>query len=456
MSERNLAPQRARDWRFDLVRVVACVLVIVAHTTGQFQSEAQPTFEGIVAVVAHCLAHASVPLFFMTAGYFALRNLRSSTEIGRFWRKRLRRIWIPTLFWSLVYLTLYFAMKSADGGWRAIDWSKLFRNWFWNGKPGAGYHLWFLYALIVLELIAPWHAIWRRRRRRAADLTLLFIYIAIAVYTFKSGGDRSAIFIGALAVGYLPWYCVGAYSGVLLASERVEELARGQSALANLFHENKFKAQERVVEADLSARILPTQSKRPFPTVGNALLLTTIILAGIGYCFAFGGGREIVYMVILAATFAPFLLRIALSGALTSIRANDPRRELAATAIFAAILGLAAMTATSYFVGYDYARSDFLPPCVLLALGLWFYALTRPEKIAPKLGAILEKLAALTYGIYVAHIAVLAVLTRATSRAFPDASPNVWGAFALSALTFVVSACVAALVKRIPFLRKMI
>ena len=358
-SESVVPPRRPHDWRFDLIRVFAAFGVVVAHTTGFFQIAPEPTALGALAVFAHDLGHSTVPLFFLTAGYFALTRIQNVDDVPRFWRKRLKRVWIPTLFWSACYVVLYLASYIASG--RSVDAARVLHDWLWMGKPGAGYHLWFLYVLFAVELFAPWVVLARKKRRRRVDAGLFALWLASGVYTVLSimfcGDDgRGRLFFGVLAVGYLPWYCWGELSGV-----RIRRMS----------------------------------------------------------------------------TFA--------------------QRQLGNVSIFIAVVGVCAMVAATYFfgdstfpVGYRYARSDFLPPSLLLAFGLWSYALTRSDAAPPGVERALRYFGELSFGIYVLHIAVLALVTRVA----PSASETVPGALALSVVAFFCSALLAAIIKKTPYLRR--
>ena len=342
----------ARDWRFDLIRVFACFGVVVAHTTGSFQFAPERTVIGVLGVVAYCLGRTSLTLFFLTAGYFALTRIKTANDVPDFWRRRLKRVWLPTLFWSACYLGLYLADRFASG--RSVDAARVLHDWLWLGKPGAGYHLWFLYVLFALELVAPWVMLAQRKKPREYNAALFTLWLAFGTYSIVSiavfGDDGRGSFFGVLAFGYLPWYCWGALSGA-------------------------------------RARLLPTLARQ----IGNG-------------------------------------------------------------ALFAAGVGLGSMVATTYLVGHMYARCDFLPPCLLLTFGLWSYAITRRDAAPPKFERALQYLAELSFGVYVLHIAVLTLV----SRVAPALSKTVPGALVLSVVTFLCSVILAAVIKRIPFLRRTI
>ena len=355
MSAPNLPRSpRPRDWRFDLIRVYACFFVVVAHTTGQFQIAPDHTALGAFGVAVHGVGHSAMPLFFLTAGYFAGLQIQSGADVPKFWRKRLKRVWVPTAFWSAVYLVLYLAERGASG--QSVSATRVLYDWLWQGKPGAGYHLWFLYVLFTLELVGPYVMLAHRQRARVVNAALLTLCLVFGVYTVASvaqgcGNGRGRLLFSVLALGYLPWYCWGAPVG--------DKMSR-----------------------------LPASA----------------------------------------------------------------RRRLGRVALFIAGLGLGATVATTYLVSSEYARSDFLPPCLLLAFGAWGYTLTRRDAVSPGIGRALRYLSELTFGIYILHIAALALL----SRLAPRTEETVLGALALTVVAFLSSAVLTAILKKTPFLRRML
>ena len=62
----------ARDYRFDVLRVFACVSVLILHTTSFFLEDPNATFPFFIVAFVNSFSRAAVPLFVMTAGRFAL------------------------------------------------------------------------------------------------------------------------------------------------------------------------------------------------------------------------------------------------------------------------------------------------------------------------------------------------------------------------------------------------
>lgn len=353
-----------RDWRVDFLRVFACVGVVLLHTTGQFQNPPTPTFTGAALVLVHDLARTAVPLFFMLAGSLALPGIRVRGDVLLFWRKRSLRVWLPTLLWSVIYACLYLADKGGGAGrLSASSLTGLLTDWLVKGKPGAGYHLWFLYVLVVLELAAPWLELFRRRSalcRRLTFAALCLLLACFAVYTLDAvahGGDgRSTLPFPLLALGYLPWYFLGAR-----LRERLD--------------------------------LIPTTKR-----VGASI-----------------------------------------------------------AALAAATLGVVSAALTTYALGYGYGRSDFLPPGVAAAVGIWSVVFLCVKAPAPGVCAVLRRSASLSMGVYLVHVAVLAIVSRflfdaETGNLRHDAPASL----AAAVTTILLSAVAAALAKRLPLLKRLV
>ena len=130
----------------DLIRVLAIFLVVVIHVSGQLTNVwgKIPEEQWIIADIYGGVARVSVPLFFMISGYLLLPRAES---LSVFYAKRMMKILIPFVIWSLIYL-----------GWFCGNHPNTCTpNFAWNLllTQGAYYHLWFLYSLISIYLVLP-------------------------------------------------------------------------------------------------------------------------------------------------------------------------------------------------------------------------------------------------------------------------------------------------------------
>lgn len=188
----------------DLIRVVGIYLVVVAHVSGQLTSVwgEIPTGQWMIANVYGGIARACVPLFFMISGYLLLPR---SESLSAFYARRLPKILIPLIVWSLIYLGWY-CENHPNTCAPTLVWNLLL-------VEGTSYHLWFLYTLLGMYLVLP---VLRLMIRLDTDksilwyfigLWLFFQFLAIAHKLWNFSINLSAPltggFVGYLILGYL-------------------------------------------------------------------------------------------------------------------------------------------------------------------------------------------------------------------------------------------------------------
>lgn len=147
MSERETKVHE--NW-VDFVRVVAAILVIVVHVTTHYFEQFSPEFSfasWLTATAFASVARICVPLFFLLTGYLLLRPDISACH---FWRRRLRKLCVPWLFWSVVFIA-YRCLhhKNQISGLSAL---RLFL------ADEVYYHLWFFYVMSGICLAIPFLA----------------------------------------------------------------------------------------------------------------------------------------------------------------------------------------------------------------------------------------------------------------------------------------------------------
>lgn len=138
------------SWRYDSLdmwRGVACVMVVLYHSTLVFHSSAgqDANSAGLAAPILGWLHHGSlgVPLFFVISGYCIAAAARGAQEknlpIGTYFWRRFRRIYPP--YWiALVALVLLFVAidwKVAPGIFSDQPWAQL-RPWWFSPSQWLG------------------------------------------------------------------------------------------------------------------------------------------------------------------------------------------------------------------------------------------------------------------------------------------------------------------------------
>ena len=141
--------QQQREVWIDWMRVVACLMVMVVHSTEPFYLGGEGTrvlsrADALWSGIMDCIVRCCVPLFVIASSFLQF-PLHYST--GEFFRRRAVRILVPFAVWSVFY-ALYWGEPAEN-----------FRDLLLNFNYAAG-HMWFVYMLVgvylLMPLLSPW------------------------------------------------------------------------------------------------------------------------------------------------------------------------------------------------------------------------------------------------------------------------------------------------------------
>lgn len=165
----------------DLLRVIACFLVILSHSCDAFVAQFDTDRNAfLTGALTGSSVRACVPLFVMMTGVLLLPV---NMDIRGFYNKRIKRIVIPLIFWSIVLPLAYFfylnyavetTSPSIDMESHALapTLTKLYTfifNFNYDTTP-----MWYLYMLIGLYLVMPIISTWlKQATQRQVKLVLL-------------------------------------------------------------------------------------------------------------------------------------------------------------------------------------------------------------------------------------------------------------------------------------------
>lgn len=189
-----------RDYSFDLIRIIAMMLIIIMHSP--ISGIGTP---GIILSTISFLTAPGIGLFFMISGALLLGNNLPQTD---FLRHRFKKIVYPTLFWTIVYIIVeYFNKPISFSGLIKIIFSIPFE------KQGHGV-LWFMYTLAGLYLLTPILSRWLKNASKKDlefylvlwAITLLFPYLKLIL---KINTDVSGILY--YFAGYSGYFLLGYY-----------------------------------------------------------------------------------------------------------------------------------------------------------------------------------------------------------------------------------------------------
>jgi surface polysaccharide O-acyltransferase-like enzyme len=151
----------------DVLRLAGAFLVLLQHVTGAIVTAPgtpQPVF-----LFVNGLTWIAVPIFVGTSGYLYGRKVNSGDlHVGEWIWGRCRRILIPYVVWSLIYLGMRAAFR---GGLDGLDWAQV----VFGG--GAFYTLWFLPMLLAVSVVT---AALAQTRRALFVLAVVSGVIAVA------------------------------------------------------------------------------------------------------------------------------------------------------------------------------------------------------------------------------------------------------------------------------------
>ena len=170
----------------DLLRVIACGLVVFAHCCDPFVAHFDAN-RGmfLTGVFAGSLARPSVPLFAMMTAVLLL-PINKETTIDEFYKKRIGRIISPLVFWSLalpLMAFIYFTVLNPGtanpqlsvGDYTAATLVQRLCTFIFNFNFDTT-PLWYLYMLIGLYIVMPIINSWLTQATRKEIKTILYIW----------------------------------------------------------------------------------------------------------------------------------------------------------------------------------------------------------------------------------------------------------------------------------------
>ncbi len=195
---------RERVLFFDLLRCVAAVAVIAIHVLAPYRNELGniPFDQWFTAVVTNSVTRWAVPVFILISGALMLSDKRPF-ELGYYIKRRLGKVLVPFLVWSLFYAYL--------SGWTATGFDGTTTLEVLKNSPSheTYYHLGFFYYFIPLYFVMPLFQ-WLVKNDR---LNLLYGFVTVwlittLLYLFRVAGpwdNELWLYSGYLPLGYLLW-----------------------------------------------------------------------------------------------------------------------------------------------------------------------------------------------------------------------------------------------------------
>lgn len=217
--------------RFSNMGLICACMVVLIHCPRPIESSG---FDGWWAMaIQNGVCRVAVPFFFLASGYFLAGHMNEPGWWRREALKRVKTLFLPFLFWNMIYALCSLAFRFIDGSqpttWET--WAKFLVASI-EIVPFGGFHmgaLWFVRALLVLVLISP---ILKRLSTHRGLLALFILNIALDPYPFEGRFGWFRYFVMPM-VSFcgMAWFTLGIY---FRRENIIERFSEGFGSRGNL------------------------------------------------------------------------------------------------------------------------------------------------------------------------------------------------------------------------------
>lgn len=165
----------------DWLRVIACIMVMLIHSTEPFYLGNGGTLitceaNAFWSTIIDSAIRAAVPLYVMTSSYLLFPLV---TDTRSFFKRRFTRVGFPLLVWLLAYSFL----PMVGDGFGSVDVAANARHLPLNFPFTAG-HLWFLYMILGIYLAMPIFSPWAARLSKRGEECFLALWLFTTAVPF--------------------------------------------------------------------------------------------------------------------------------------------------------------------------------------------------------------------------------------------------------------------------------
>lgn len=203
------------SWLNDM-RILAALAIIFVHVT-QFFISAPTSTDSLSWWTANLyLSFTSwgVPVFVMISGALLLSPDRQYPNISTFYKKRINRLLLPLVFWTVFYLLWSFLKSRVTGATFELD--EVLSSLL-SGEPY--YHMWYLYMVFGLYLVTPYlrKVVKYSTERELIILAAILMFISVITVFTNTGPQQTPIFIQKF-----PYYLGYFFTGYLIFNSKIE------------------------------------------------------------------------------------------------------------------------------------------------------------------------------------------------------------------------------------------
>ena len=200
----------------DLLRIIAVFFVIAIHVTSVgIKDYSMNSTVWVFCLALNSLSRWAVPVFYMISGMFLL-NPDRKFEVKEFYKKNVLRIVRCIVFWGFLYSMLdQFLYGTISTKSIAIAFYGILTD-------GTGYHLWFLYTLLLLYIATPVLRILTEHATKEQFEYALIIWFVFSLLVGQInalmkelfGMNQLMPFEAITITGYAGYYLLGAYVSI--------------------------------------------------------------------------------------------------------------------------------------------------------------------------------------------------------------------------------------------------
>lgn len=189
----------------DAVRTIATIAVVVIHSSGEIVNNFNHTDwnNWWICNFFNSATRWSVPLFVMLSGSLLLSPTKAEPN-SSFFKKRISRVFVPYVFWSVFYFIYTYRDPIYDG--TSLPWFDI-RNKLMT--TDMYFHLWFISMILGLYLLTPFFRVYLKAATKQDQeyfILLWFVLVSINSYHPKFFIIK---FLGWM--GYCGMYVLGYY-----------------------------------------------------------------------------------------------------------------------------------------------------------------------------------------------------------------------------------------------------
>ncbi|MDE7203021.1 MAG: acyltransferase [Lachnospiraceae bacterium] len=173
------APSPDREIYFDYLRVLAVILVILAHSCSPMVDLADTWWKRLVLVCGLSLGLCCNLLYVMLSGTLLLSSRKNGAEsVAAFYIKRASKVIIPLIAYYLLLLYLngevhFLPPRNIGNSFKRIM----------TGAPDVGPHLWLIYTIVALYFVTPFFRVMVQHMSDRLLFAMAIVILALNMLT---------------------------------------------------------------------------------------------------------------------------------------------------------------------------------------------------------------------------------------------------------------------------------